>query len=266
MGGDMSKIGIIGGSGLYSIKGLLLKKKQTVKTPFGKPSDQYVIGKSGSNDIIFLPRHGSHHNIPPHMINYRANIWGFRKLGVESIISISAVGGIRKGLKPGDIVILDQITDMTKSRPSTFHDGKDGVIHIDFTEPYCPQNRKILIKAGKRARISLKNGGTYVAVEGPRLETASEIRGFAVLGGDVVGMTGMPEAALARELEICYSGISVVANYAAGINRKKLTTKEVMETIGASTEKLKRLLKETFDLFHGNGGCSCQEALSEAKI
>ncbi len=262
----MSKIGVIGGSGLYSIKGLVLKRKKTVKTPFGKPSDQYIIGKFGTDEIIFLPRHGSNHNIPPHMINFRANIWGFRKLGVKSIISISAVGGIKKGLRPGNIVILDQIIDMTKNRISTFYDGKNGVIHIDFTEPYCPQNQRILLQAGKRAKVSLKKGGTYVAVEGPRLETASEIRSFSILGGDVVGMTGMPEAALAREQEICYSGISVVANYAAGISRKKLTTKEVIETMGASTEKLKRLLKETFELIRKKGKCSCHEALNEAKI
>ncbi len=262
----MSKIGVIGGSGLYSIKGLVLKKKKRFSTPFGKPSDQYVIGEADGREIIFLPRHGSSHNIPPHQINYRANIWGFKKLGVERIISINAVGGIKKGLKPGDIVILDQIIDMTKNRKSTFYDGGEGVVHIDFTEPYCPDIRKILLKAGKNARVALKNGGAYVAVEGPRLETSAEIRSFAMLGGDVVGMTVMPEASLARELEICYSGISVVANYAAGIKKKKLTTKEVMEEMAASTEKLKDLLKETFALIKEERACACGEALKDAKI
>ena len=262
----MLKIGVIGGSGLYSIKGLVLKKKKKVSTPFGKPSDQYVIGESGGTEIIFLPRHGSPHNIPPHQINYRANIWGFKMLGVTKIISINAVGGIKKGLKPGDIVIPDQIIDMTKNRKSTFYDGKEGVVHIDFTEPYCPDIRRILMKAGRKARVALKDGGTYMAVEGPRLETASEIKSFAILGGDIVGMTGMPEASLARELEICYSGISVVANYAAGIKKNKLTTKEVMEAMGASTEKIKRLIKETFALFKEESACACREALKEARI
>ena len=262
----MPKIGVIGGSGLYSIKGLVLKKKKKVSTPFGKPSDQYVIGESDGREIIFLPRHGSLHNIPPHAINYRANIWGFKMLGVTKIFSINAVGGIKKGLKPGDIVIPDQIIDMTKNRKSTFYDGKEGVVHIDFTEPYCPDIRDILMKAGKKARVALKDGGTYVAVEGPRLETASEIRSCAILGGDVVGMTGMPEASLARELEICYSGISVVANYAAGIKKKKLTTKEVMEAMGASTEKIKRLLKETFTFIKEESSCACREALKEARV
>lgn len=262
----MSKIGIIGGSGLYEIKGLTLKHKKSVKTPYGKPSEQYFIGEIGGTEAVFLPRHGKRHDIPPHMINYRANIWGFRKLGVEKIISISAVGGIKKGLRPGDIVILDQVLDMTRNRKSTFYDGKEGVIHIDFTDPYCPDIRKTLLTAGKRAGVSLKKGGTYVAVEGPRLESASEIKSFSILGGDVVGMTGMPEACLARELEICYSGLSVVANYAAGISRKKLTVAEVMEAMMSSTEKIKKLLKETFRLVSDKRKCTCGDALKEAKI
>jgi 5'-methylthioadenosine phosphorylase len=262
----MTKIGIIGGSGLYEIKGFTLRTKKSVTTPFGKPSDQYLIGEIDNIEVIFLPRHGKQHNIPPHMINYRANIWGFKKLGVERIISVSAVGGIKKGLKPGDIVILDQILDMTKTRKSTFYDGKDGVIHIDFTEPYCPELRTMLLKAGKKVNIPLKNGGTYVAVEGPRLETASEIKSFSILGGDVVGMTGMPEASLARELEICYSGLSIVANYAAGITRKKLTVAEVMDAMKKSTEKIKQLLRETFMLLTDERKCPCKEALKDAKV
>jgi 5'-methylthioadenosine phosphorylase len=262
----MSKIGVIGGSGLYEIEGFVLNKKQTVATPYGKPSDRYLLGKIGKTEVVFLPRHGSRHNIPPHMINYRANIWGFRKLGVDRILSISAVGGIKKGLTPGDIVILDQVLDMTRNRKSTFYDGKNGVVHIDFTDPYCPELRKTLHKAGKLVRVSVKNGGTYVAVEGPRLETASEIRSFSLLGGDVVGMTGMPEASLARELEICYSGLSVVANYAAGISKRKLTVAEVMEAMKATTENIKRLLSETFRLIPDERRCACSEALREAKI
>src|SRR4030066_2432819 len=154
----MTKIGIIGGSGLYEIKGLTIKRRKNIKTPFGKPSGEYLIGQIRNVEVIFLPRHGSHHNIPPHMINFRANIWGFKKLGVERIISASAVGGIKKGLKPGDIVVLDQVLDMTKNRKSTFYDGKEGVVHIDFTEPYCPELRQTLLKAGKRTRVPVKNG------------------------------------------------------------------------------------------------------------
>lgn len=262
----MSKTGVIGGSGLYEIKGFVKRRRKAVTTPFGKPSDQYLLGEIDNADVIFLPRHGRHHTIPPHNINYRANIWGFKKLGVERILSISAVGGIKKGLKPGDIVLSDQILDMTRTRKTTFYDGKNGVVHIDFTYPYCPELRKILQKAAKRIKVSLKNNGTYVAVEGPRLETASEIKSFGILGGDIVGMTGMPEASLARELEICYSGLSVVANYAAGISKRKLTVAEVMEAMNSSTEKIKRLLKETFTLLPVERKCPCGDALKDAKI
>ncbi len=166
----MSKIGLIGGSGLYDIQGFVLKQQKSITTPFGKPSDQYLIGKIGKTDIVFLPRHGKKHKIPPHMINYRANIWGFKKLGVDRIISICAVGGIKKGLRPGDIVVLDQTMDMTRNRKSTFYDGKGGVVHIDFTEPFCPELRRIILKAGKQSRVPVKNGGNYVAVAGPRFE------------------------------------------------------------------------------------------------
>lgn len=262
----MSKIGVIGGSGLYEIKGFTLKKKRTVSTPYGKPSGQYLMGEIDGTEVIFLPRHGKHHDIPPHMINYRANIWGFKKLGVDRILSISAVGGIKKGIKPGDIVISDQVLDMTKNRRSTFYDGKEGVFHIDFTEPYCNELRKVLLTAGRKIRLSLKNGGTYVAVEGPRLETASEIRSFGILGGDIVGMTGMPETSLARELELCYAGISVVANYAAGISKRKLTVAEVMEAMKGATENIKRLLEKSFSLIPQKRACPCRDALKEAKI
>lgn len=262
----MSKIGVIGGSGLYEIDGFVLKNKKSVSTPYGKTSDQYLIGEIDNTEVIFLPRHGKHHDIPPHMINYRANIWGFKKLGVNRIISISAVGGIKKSLKPGDIVILDQVLDMTKNRKSTFYDGKDGVVHIDFTEPYCQELRNILLKAGSKVKVALKPSGTYVAVEGPRLESSAEIKSFSLLGGDVVGMTGMPEASLAREQEICYAGLSVVANYAAGISKNKLTVTEVMEAMKETTGRIKLLLKKTFAIVPEERKCSCGDALNEAKI
>ncbi len=262
----MSKVGIIGGSGLYDIEGFTLKKRRKVSTPFGSPSGQYLAGEIGNTEVFFLPRHGKSHNIPPHKINYRANIWGFKKLGVDRIISISAVGGIKKGLKPGDIVISDQVLDMTKNRPSTFYDGKEGVVHIDFTEPYCPELRSVILKAGKKSRIALKNRGTYVSVEGPRLESSAEIKSFSILGGDMVGMTGMPEVALARELEICYAGLSVVANYAAGISKRKLTVAEVMEAMKDTTDNIKLLLQTTFSLIPDDRSCECKDALKEARI
>jgi len=258
------RIGLIGGSGIYEVKGFTLKGKKRVKTPFGNPSDAYTIGSIGDREIVFLPRHGKGHSILPHKINYRANIWGFRELRVERIISISAVGGIKKTLRPGDIVILDQIIDMTRGRGSTFYD--DEVVHIDFTEPYCDEMRKAFIRAGKRAGVRVINRGTYVAVEGPRLETAAEIQAFRRLGADVVGMTGMPEASLAREAEICYAGVSVVANYAAGITGKKLTVSEVMEAMKEATEKIKSLLSEVIPLIPEQRQCPCKDALRDARI
>lgn len=262
----MAIIGVIGGSGLYEMQGLTLKHREKIKTPYGDPSEHYFIGTFGDQEIIFLPRHGKGHSIPPHKINYRANMWGFKKLGVERILSVSAVGGIRKGLKPRDVVILDQVLDMTRNRESTFYDGKKGVVHIDFSEPYCPEMREVMLTAGRRSKVILKNGGTYVAVEGPRLESASEIKSFGILGGDVVGMTGMPEAALARELEMCYSGLSVVANYAAGISKKKLTVQEVMEAMTIATEKIKRLFREAIPMIPDRRQCPCREALKDAAI
>jgi len=262
----MSAVGIIGGSGLYNIDGLILKKKKAVKTPFGKPSDHYTLAELKGRNIVFLPRHGSRHSLPPHMINYRANIYGFKKLGVNRIISVSAVGGIRKGLRPGDIVLLDQIIDMTRNRKSTFYNGDEGVVHIDFTEPYCPEMRGVILKAARKTGVKVRSRGTYIAVEGPRLETASEIRAFNKIGADVVGMTGMPEASLARELEICLAALSVVANYAAGISKKKLTTTEVMDVMDATMEKLRRLLKEILHLLPAQRSCPCKEALKDARI
>lgn len=259
-------IGIIGGSGLYEIEGVKIKNLKKVNTPFGYPSDSYVIAELGGKDVIFLPRHGAKHNIPPHKINYRANIWGFKELGVDRILSIGATGGISKQMIPGMIVILDQIIDMTKDRDYTFFDGKNGVFHIDFTEPYCYELRTFLYKAGEKAGIKLIKKGTYVCVSGPRLETKAEIKFFSKIGADVVGMTAMPEASLSRELEICYAGIGVVTNYAAGITKKKLTTKEVLDVMKMTTGRIKDLLKHMIKLIPKDRRCECQHALKEARM
>ncbi len=262
-------IGIIGGSGLYEIEGFFLRKKKNILTPYGAPSDSYMIGEFSDRDVVFLTRHGSQHNIPPHLINYRANIWGFKELGVNRIISLGATGGISHEMKPGTIVVLDQIIDMTKGRDLTFYDGGDsrgGVVHIDFTEPYCPELRESILKAGEKSGIALKKSGTYVCVNGPRLESKAEITFFSKIGADVVGMTAMPEASLARETELCYAGISVVTNYAAGITEKKLTTTEVIEVMKGTAKRLKELLKEAFNLTPFERRCGCKEALKEAKI
>lgn len=258
--------GIIGGSGLYQISGVDIRKKVRMKTPYGPPSGSYLVGEFSGITIVFLPRHGEKHTVPPHKVNYRANIWGFKELGVERILSVGAVGGISPRTTPGTLVVLDQIIDMTRARESTFHEGKAGVVHIDFTEPYCPELRKILHDASRRSAAAIKKSGTYVCTEGPRLETKAEIRFFARIGADVVGMTGMPEASLSREAEICYAGIAVVTNYAAGLQKKKLTVTEVIETMNKATGRLQALLKEALVKIPHRRGCSCKDALTKAKI
>jgi 5'-methylthioadenosine phosphorylase len=261
----MPIIGIIGGSGLYDIPGLEITDSAKLTSPYGEPSDVYRIGRLSGKEVAFLPRHGSMHHIQPHKINYRANIWGFRELGVKKIISVGASGGISKSMKPGLITFPDQIIDMTSGRPSTFYD-EDEVIHVDFTEPFCRDLRNYLSVAAERSKVGVAESGLYVCVNGPRLETAAEIKTFSLWGADMVGMTAMPEASLARELEICVAGISVITNYAAGITDKRLTATEVVETMQAASEKIKLLLKTLLSTDFSDPVCSCREALREARM
>jgi 5'-methylthioadenosine phosphorylase len=261
----MPVLGVIGGSGVYDIPGLDITDSVKLTSPYGEPSDIYRIGKSGETELAFLPRHGTMHHIQPHKINYRANIWGFRELGVKKILSIGASGGITALMEPGSIVVPDQIIDMTSGRHSTFYD-EDEVVHVDFTDPFCPDLRNHIFVASEKAGISVIRKGTYISVNGPRLETAAEIRAFSLLGADMVGMTGMPEAFLARELETCFAGISVITNYAAGISGEKLTAKEVVESMKAATEKLNKLLKAFFTMDFSSSVCSCGQALRDARM
>lgn len=259
-------IGIIGGSGLYSMNGLTSLEEVSLSTPFGPPSSVYVKGKLGGSEVVFLSRHGIPHRIPPHKVNYRANIWGFKTLGVERIFSVSAVGGIRADTAPGALVLLDQIIDMTQgARPATFHD-EDRVVHVDFTFPYCPELRDALLRASRSNGIPIRETGVYLCVNGPRLETASEIRYFSQIGADVVGMTAMPEAVLAREMEICFTGIAVVTNHAAGITENKLTVTEVVETMNRSLGLLGKLLEAAVPGVSARRACACRDALKEAGL
>jgi 5'-methylthioadenosine phosphorylase len=258
-------VGIIGGSGLYEIEGVIIKETRKISTPFGDPSGSYVIGEFSGLKVAFLARHGSRHQIPPHRINYRANIWGFKALGVERVLSVGATGGISQGMAPGTIVIPDQIIDMTRRRDVTFYDGEE-VVHIDFTAPFCSEVRGSLFTAGERAGIDLRKSGTYVCAEGPRLETKAEIQFFSHIGGDVVGMTFMPEASLAREAELCYGGIAIITNFAAGIKAKGLTATEVIDVMNEAMASLRRLLRETLSMLPGERSCGCKDALREARV
>ncbi len=259
-------IGLIGGSGFYDIDGLEMREEISLSTPYGAPSATYKLGEFSGTELVFLARHGVPHRIPPHKVNYRANMWGFKSLGVEKIISIGAVGGINSGMQPGSVVILDQIIDMTMgARAATFYD-EEKVVHIDFTRPYCAEMRGIFIQAAGHISLPVKKSGTYICVNGPRLETEKEIQFFSFIGADVVGMTAMPEAALARELEMCCTGISVVTNYAAGIAGAKLTTTEVVEAMRNSLDAIKALLRAVVPLIPAHRSCTCKDALKDAGI
>jgi 5'-methylthioadenosine phosphorylase len=210
-------LAIIGGSGLTQLSSLDVSRRELVRTPYGEPSGALTFGRLEKTQIIFLARHGHGHAIPPHRVNYRANLWALQAHGARRIVSVASVGGIRADLAPGDIVIPHQIIDYTWGRKSTYFDGEDGrVVHVDFTEPYDATLRRRLIAAAARAGVALADGAVYAATQGPRLETAAEIDRFERDGADVVGMTGMPEAVLARELDIPYAAINLVSNHAAG--------------------------------------------------
>ncbi|CAJ37461.1 S-methyl-5'-thioadenosine phosphorylase [Methanocella arvoryzae] len=224
----MPRTAIIGGSGFYCVPGCNLKEKKVVRTKYGDATLFFYENEKGA-EFVFLPRHGEGHTCAPHRINYRANVIALKEAGIERIIGISSVGSLREAIRPGDFVLLDQFLDFTKARPITFFDEDGCVVHTDMTEPYCHDLRQCILSA-PRGDIRLHDKGTYVCTEGPRFETAAEIRMYATLGGDVVGMTGVPEVVLARELGMCYAGISVATNYAAGIS-KVVTHEEVLEAM-----------------------------------
>ncbi len=210
-------LGIIGGTGLTQLANLEITHRQVIRTPYGEPSGALTFGNINCHQVVFLARHGYGHTIPPHLVNYRANLWALHSQGVREVVSVATVGGISAELSPGSIVIPDQIIDYTHGRKSTYHDGiGEAVTHIDFTEPYAQSLRTLCMRAAGDAGEGFFDGGTYAAVQGPRLETAAEINRLERDGATMVGMTGMPEAALAREIGIEYAAICVVANHAAG--------------------------------------------------
>jgi 5'-deoxy-5'-methylthioadenosine phosphorylase len=236
-------IAIIGGSGLTQLDNFILNHQQAVKTPWGEPSAPLLFGSLSDQQIIFLPRHGAEHSIAPHKINYRANIWALHQAGVQSIIAIAAVGGIHADAKPATIIIPDQIIDYSWGRASTFFEDLDTpVTHIDFSWPYSKTLRQQLISAAKHSNISVLPSGTYGCTQGPRLETAAEIVRMEKDGCTLVGMTGMPEAALARELEMDYACCTVVANAAAGKTDQEITMQEIEKHLSVGINNTYRLL------------------------
>lgn len=236
-------LAIIGGTGLTSIKDLEITRREMVHTPYGEPSGPITHGRLCGREVVFLARHGYGHTIPPHKINYRANVWALKETGVSNVLAVNAVGAIRDDMLPGRLVFPDQIIDYTWSRvPSYFEESLSAVTHIDFTQPYCETLRRSLLEAARTAGIDVVDGGTYGATQGPRLETAAEIRRLERDGCDLVGMTGMPEAALARELELCYASCAVVANKAAGKGEGEITMEEIDRFLKAGMEDVRRLI------------------------
>jgi len=239
-----TRVAIIGGSGLTNLNNLEIVRREVMRTPYGEPSGPMVYGRLRGKQVVFLPRHGPSHTIPPHQINYRANVWALKHAGIDRILAVAAVGGIADNLNARDLVFPDQIIDYTYGRAHTFFDGEEKqVTHVDFSYPYCPELRRLLADAAKRAEIKVVNGGTYGATQGPRFETAAEIRRMERDGATIVGMTGMPEAALARELDIRYATIAVVVNRAAGKEETIISLKEIEAHLDAGMTKVRTLLE-----------------------
>ena len=214
--------------------------------------------------VVFLPRHGRGHRISPSEINYRANIWALKNLGIRKIMATTAVGSLNPDMKPGEFVLADQLIDFTRSRVSTFYEGGErGVVHVDLTTPYCPELRREMSEMAKELKLSAHDAGCYVCTEGPRFETSAEVRAFAKLGGDVVGMTGSPEAVLAREAEMCYVTVSMVTNFAAGLSKENLTHHEVLDTMNQNAHNIRRLIAKTIENTAIDSDCACHHALRE---
>lgn len=247
----MASIAIIGGSGLTKLQDLKITRREVVRTPYGEPSAPIVYGELEGTEVAFLPRHGPRHAIPPHEINYRANIWALKDVGISHVIAIAAVGGISANYQtPCTIAIPDQIIDYSYGREHTFFSGADKqVTHVDFTHPYCAEMRKTIIKSASKIEMKIQDRGTYGATQGPRFETAAEIVRMEKDNIDMVGMTGMPEASLARELQLCYATIAMVANPAAGKGEGDISLKEIDENLSKGMRDVRRLLESTIAIW-----------------
>ncbi len=262
----MNRIGVIGGSGLYQMAGLENVREEKVETPFGKPSSEYILGTLGSQELVFLPRHGKNHHLLPSELPFRANIYGFKKLGVEWIISLSAVGSMKAAYAPRDFVLVDQFFDRTKNRPSTFY-GNGVVVHIAFAHPICPTLYGILARAGESVDVRIHKGGTYVCMEGPAFSTLAESNIYRSFGVDVIGMTNLPEAKLAREAEICYATVALVTDYDCWHpDHDHVTVDQVIDNLKANSAHAQELVKRAVALIPEKRECGCKDALKHALL
>lgn len=261
-----AEIGIIGGSGLYDIDGLRDVKRVTVRTPFGAPSDAVVLGELDGVRIAFLSRHGRGHRIGPGEINYRANIFALKSLGVRRVISISAVGSMKESIKPGDIVLPDQFIDLTKRRASTFFEG--GIVaHVGFAEPVCTDLSAALFEGARSIGTSVHRGGVYICIEGPQFSTKGESRLYRQWGVSVIGMTNMPEAKLAREAELCYATVALATDYDCWHETEEpVTVEAILSTLRHNVALAKQLLRVSVGPVAAVKTCGCQRALQNAVV
>jgi 5'-methylthioadenosine phosphorylase len=261
---DRIQIGIIGGSGLYQMTGLAEVQEISVETPFGRPSDNFIIGALEGKRVAFLARHGRGHTILPSELNFRANIYAMKKLGVEKIISASAVGSLKEEHKPLDILIPDQFFDRTRGRTSTFF-GEGIVVHVSFAHPVCPDLSDKLMQAGKTLGVAVKRGGTYLCMEGPAFSTVAESTVYRSWNMDVIGMTNLQEAKLAREAEICYVTMALVTDYDCWHpSHDAVTVDQVIAALNQNSENAQRLIRETVQLISPQRPCKCGSALKSA--
>ena len=259
-------IGVIGGSGLYELPGMTEVRWRRVRTPFGDPSDEYCVGRLGERLVVFLPRHGRGHRLTPSELNFRANIWGLKSLGVEWVVSVSAVGSMKESIRPLDLAIPDQFVDVTKRRVSSFF-GDGIVAHVGMADPVCPHLASLLEKAARDTGATVHRGGTYVCIEGPQFSTKAESRIFRSWGVDVIGMTNMPEAKLAREAELCYATLALVTDYDVWHEAHEAVTVEaVIQTLLQNVETAKGVLSRLIPTVDGPRTCPCPSLLANAVI
>ena len=261
-----AKIGVIGGSGLYDIEGMTGIEEVDINTPFGKPSDTIVVGRLEGVGVAFLPRHGRGHRIPPTDVPMRANIYALKSLGVEHIIAVNAVGSFKGEVKPGDLLIPDQLIDRTRSRVNTFFQ-ESIVVHIQFADPFCPILSQIVYQAAQEVGTSVHQGGTYVVMEGPAFSTRAESRLYRSWGADVIGMTALPEAKLAREAEICYAIIAGVTDYDSWQEKSEPLLIEVLiHTLQQNVDAIKKIIKLAVNRIPEKRDCACATALETAIV
>jgi 5'-methylthioadenosine phosphorylase len=262
----LPKIGVIGGSGLYSMPGFTEQKEVTVDTPFGKPSDSYIVGQLEGKEVAFLARHGRGHRISPSELNFRANIFGMKKLGVERIVSLSAVGSLKEEHKPLDFVIPDQFVDRTRGRISTFF-GEGLVAHVSFADPVCPQLAATVDGACRSAQVNVKSGGTYLCMEGPMFSTKAESNLYRSWGMDVIGMTNLQEAKLAREAEICYVTVAMVTDYDCWHeDHDAVQVTDIIRVLTQNAANACRVVAEAVRAMPSDRSCKCGSSLAHALI